>query len=164
MRFRTLSLLVLAAGLASTAGAHAQVQPFGQGFDGWVFTATTEKPGVVNCRATRKVGGREDIIAMRNDHKPYLSVNAEGRKGKFPGTIVNIPGKPRNVYEWKVPGEANGIRMWFVMDPSMVSEIAAVGTYLFSLPDSEDTGTVPLGKRAADAWERVNQCVNANGG
>ncbi|MDK9697237.1 MAG: hypothetical protein OEL76_12670 [Siculibacillus sp.] len=156
-------LLALAAGIASTSAASAQSRLFGQGFDGWTFTATTERPGVVNCRATRKVGGRDDIMAMRNDWKPYLSIAAEGRRGKWPGTYVYVPGKKH--LEWRVPAEANGARMWFPMpDFGTVGDIAAAGVYEFSVPDSEDTGRIPLGKRAGEAWERVNQCVLANGG
>lgn len=151
----------LAAGLASTATAQAQTKAFCAGFDGWTFTATVEKPGVVNCRATRRVGRRDDIMAMRNDFKPYLSVAAEGRRGKFPGTYISVPGKPQ--YVWRVPGEANGARMWFLMpDFGVVGDIAQAGVYEFALPDSEDTGRVPLGKRAAEAWERVNQCAVAH--
>ncbi|MFG1358572.1 hypothetical protein [Xanthobacter pseudotagetidis] len=45
-----------------------------------------------------------------------------------------------------------------------MSDIAAAGVFTWSLMDSEDDGKVNLGKRAADAWECVNQCVNANGG
>lgn len=119
---------------------------------------------MVNCRATRKVGGREDIVAMRNDHKPYLSVKAEGRKGKWPGTIVNVPGKPRGVLEWQSPAEANGIRMWFPIEAGAVDQIAAAGAFEWSLTDTEDTAKVSLGRRAAEAWERVNRCVLANGG
>ena len=147
----------------AAAGAVGQARLFGQGFDGWSFTATTEKPGVVNCRAIRKIGGREDIMAMRTDWKPYLSINAEGRRGKWKDMYILVPGKKH--LEWQVPAEANGARFWFVMpDFGVVGEIAAAGIYEFAVPDSEDTAKVPLGKRAAEAWERVNQCVAANGG
>lgn len=140
-----------------------QVRPFGEGFDGWSFTATTEKPGVVNCRAIRKLAGREDIMAMRNDWKPYLSVRAEGRRGKWNDMSILLPSKKSR--EWRVPSEANGDRLWFTMpDSRVVGEIAAAGSYQFAVPDDEDMGTVPLGKRAAEAWERVNKCVKANGG
>ena len=109
----------------------------------------------------RKVGGREDIIAMHNDSRtPYLSVKAEGRKGKWPGTIVRVPGKPP---EWKSPAEANGVRMWFPLEAGAINLIAAAGAYEWSLTDTEDTAKVNLGKRAADAWERVNICVTKNG-
>jgi len=149
--------------VAPAAGAVGQARPFGQGFDGWTFTATTERPGVVNCRAIRKVGGREDIMAMRTDWKPYLSIDAEGRRGKWKDMYILIPGKRH--LEWRVPAEANGARFWFLMpDFGVVGEIAANGVYEFAVPDSEDTAKVPLGRRAAEAWERVNQCVAANGG
>lgn len=147
---------------APAAAAVGQARLYGAGFDGWSFTATVEKPGVVNCRAIRKVGGREDIMAMRNDMKPYLSIKGEGRQGRWPGTLVSIPGKPQ--YQWRVTSEANGARMWFTMpDFGVVGDIAAAGVYEFHMPDSEETGRIPLGKRAADAWERVNQCAVANG-
>ncbi|WP_296582216.1 hypothetical protein [Xanthobacter sp.] len=164
MKTGILAALAVAATLATTAGAQAQVKPYGAGFDGWNFTATTEKPGLVNCRATRRVGGRDDIIARRTDGEVYLSVKAEGRKGDFKGTIINVPGKPRGMLEWTVPGGANGARMWFTMPFVAIDHIVAAGAYQFSLPDSEDVGTVNLGKRAKEAWARVNQCVQANGG
>ncbi|WP_127089430.1 hypothetical protein [Aquabacter cavernae] len=156
------AILVCAMGIASVASAHAQTKPFGPGFDGWSFTATTEKPGLVVCRATRTAGNREDILGMRNDLKPYFSVKAEGRKGKWPGTIINVPGKPRGVLEWTSTGEANGIRMWFPLPTSAVDRIVEAGAFEFSLPDTEDSGKVNLGKRAMDAWVRVHECVKAN--
>lgn len=159
-----LPILAFAVCLASPSVALAQSRAFGPGFDGWSFSATTERPGVVNCRAAHKVGGREDIIAMRNDHKPYLSVKGEGRKGKWPGSTVYVPGKPRGVLEWRTDAEANGARLWFPMEPGGIDEIAAAGAFEFSLADTEDTAKVALGRRAAEAWERVNQCVIANGG
>lgn len=166
MKTGLLAALAVAATLATAGGAQAQAQvkPFGAGFDGWIFTATTEKPGLVNCRATRRVGGRDDIIARRTDGDVYLSVKAEGRNGNFKGTIINVPGKPRGMLEWTVPGAANGQRMWFTMPFFAIDHIVAAGAYQFSLPDSEDVGTVNLGKRAKEAWARVNQCVQANGG
>lgn len=161
MRSKLPYALALVAGLASLSAAQAQSRPYGPGFDGWTFTATVEKPGVVNCRATRKVGGREDILAMRNDMKPYLSIKGEGRRGRWPGTLVSIPGRPQ--YQWRVTSEANGARMWFPMpDFGTVGDIAAAGVFEFHMPDSEDTGRIPLGKRAPDAWERVNQCAVAH--
>ena len=148
---------------AAAAGAVGKPRPFGQGFDGWTFTATTEKPGVVNCRATRKVGGREDIMAMRTDRKPYLSIEAQGRRGKWTDMYVAVPGRRDLV--WQVPAEANGTRLWFLVpDVGIVRKIAAAGIYEFSVPDSEDTAKIPLGKRAVEAWDRVDGCVRANGG
>jgi len=164
MKTGLLAALTVAATLATAGGAQAQVKPYGAGFDGWNFTATTEKSGIINCRATRKVGNRDDIIARRTDGEVYLSVKAEGRKGDFKGTIINVPGKPRGMLEWTVPGGANGARMWFTMPFVAIDHIVAAGAYQFSLPDSEDVGTVNLGKRAKEAWARVNQCVQANGG
>lgn len=139
-----------------------QARPFGQGFDGWSFTATTEQPGLVNCRAIRKVGGREDIMAMRTDGNLYFSVAAEGRRGKWPNMYVMLPGAKKR--EWRLPSEANGQRFWFTLpDVGTAAQIAAAGQYQFAVPDDEDTGTVPLGKRAGEAWERVRQCIKANG-
>lgn len=165
MRRSVLTGLALGAGLLVPALAQAQTTPFGQGFDGWTFTATKEPNGVTACRATRKVGGREDIIGMRTNHtKPYISFKADGRKGKWPNVIIAVPGKPRGVLEWTTPGEANGIRMWFPLEFGAMTEIAAAGAVEWALPNTEDTATVNLGKRAGEAFERVNQCVNANGG
>lgn len=138
-------------------------RPFGEGFDGWSFTATTESPEVVNCRAIRKVGGREDILAMRTDDKLYFSVEAEGRRGKWTNMylMVAVPQKR----EWRLASEANGLRLWFTMpDVRTADAIAAAGQYQYSVPDDEYTGTVPLGRRAGEAWARVKQCVKANGG
>lgn len=159
------SILALASTLAALAtAAEAQVVPFGSGFDGWVFTATTERPGVVNCRATRRVGGRDDIIAMRTDWKPYLSVMAEGRKGKWPGSLAYLPGRPRTAPEWTVTAEANGVRLWLPIEPGAIDVITRAGVYELSLNDTEDTIRVPLGHRAGEAWARVHDCVRANGG
>ena len=168
MRRTFLTGLALAAGLIAPllapAAAQAQTKPFGAGFDGWEFTATREANGVVNCRAVRRAGGREDILAMRTDRHTYISMKGEGRKGKWPRSVVAVPGKPKGVADWSVTAEANGSRLWFVLDYGAVSDIANAGFFTWSLMDSEDDGKVNLGKRAGEAWERVNQCVNANGG
>ncbi|MFG1422364.1 hypothetical protein [Roseixanthobacter liquoris] len=148
---------------ALTAAASAQaVKPYGQGFDGWVFTVTQEKPDLFNCRATRKLGGREDIMALRTNMDGYLSVKSEGRTGKFKGTLVNVIGQPRGRLEWTVTAEAAGPRMWFPLDLGAIGTLAAAGGFEFSLGDTEDTGKVNLGKRAGEAWARVNQCAIAS--
>lgn len=159
-----MALLVLAAGLAWTATAQAQTKPFGQPIDGWVFTATTERPGVVNCRAQRKAGGRDDILALRNDWKGYFSINAEGRKGKWPRSVVNLPGRPGKRMEWTSTAEANGLRLWFPLEKGALDEIFNAGAFEWSLMDSEDDGKFNVGRRGGEVWERVNQCVLANGG
>lgn len=163
MRFTALSVLALAT-LAITSGAEAQVKPFGAGFDGWGFTATIERPGMVNCRATRRVAGRDDIISMRTGGATYLSVKADGRKGKWPGSIVYIPGKPRGSAQWTLTAEANGTRLWVPVDAAAIDVISVAGTYEISLNDTEDTLRVPLGRNAAKAWARVNECMHAHGG
>ena len=141
-----------------------QEGPYGKPVGPWQITVTEEKPGVVNCRAVRKQGARLDIMAMRNDGSdPYLSVNAEGRNGKWPDTLINVPGQPPGVQEWRVTGEANGKRMWFALGAVTISELADAGAFQFSLPDSEDSGVTLLGKDAPAAWSRVNDCVFANG-
>jgi hypothetical protein len=168
MRRNVLTALALAAGLLAPAlapaVAQAQTKPFGAGFDGWEFTATRESKTIVNCRAVRRAGGREDILAMRSDRHTYISINGEGRNGKWPKSVVAVPGKPKGVADWSVTAQANGARLWFLLDYGAVSDIANAGVFTWSLMDSEDDGKVNLGKRSADAWERVNQCVNANGG
>lgn len=152
------------AAASAAAGKLGQERPYGQPVGPWKITVTEEKPGVVNCRAVRKAGQRLDIMAMRNNGTdPYLSVEAEGRNGKFPGTIINVPGQPPGVQEWQSDGEANGKRMWFPLGAVTISELADAGAFQFSLPDSEDSGVVLLGKDAPAAWNRVNDCVFANG-
>ena len=159
----TMSGLMPSAATAASAKL-GQERPYGKPVGPWKITVTEEKPGIVNCRAVRKAGTRLDIMAMRNDGTdPYLSVDAEGRKGKFPGTIINVPGQPRGVQEWESDGAANGKRMWFPVGAVTISELADAGAFQFSLPDSEDTGVVLLGKDAPAAWNRVNDCVFANG-
>lgn len=136
-------------------------RPFGPGFDGWDFTATTYQAGVT-CRAIRRVGGRDDIMAMTTSQDGYFSVSAEGRRGKWDGMYVMVPGPKKR--EWRMHSEANGLRLWFTMpDVRTAAEIAAAGQYQFSVPDDEYTETVPLGKRATEALERVKQCIKANG-
>lgn len=147
-----------------TSAASAQTKPFGANLDGWSFTATTEKPGMVNCRAIRKAGGREDTMALRSNWQGYFSVKAEGRKGKWPKSIVNAPGQPRGRLEFETTAEANGGRMWFPLDKGVLDELANRGGFEWSLGDTEDSGKVVFGPKGGQIWERVNQCVLKNGG
>lgn len=166
MRLTSTLGLAIAAVLAGASGVQAQgkERPFAPGFDGWTFTVAQEQPRIANCRAVRKNGNNMVIMALRSNWQGYFSVNADGRKGKWPGTIVNIPGKPPGVMEWRTTGEANGARMWFAVEKGALDEMANAGAFEWSLPDSEDHATVRLGRRSADAWGVVNKCVLANGG
>ena len=139
-------------------------QPFGAGFDNWTFTKTLEKPGLTNCRASRRVGGRDDIMAMRTDGNSYLSVRAEGRNAKYKESIVVPFREPKNGQQWDLTVEANGTRMWFPLPPGGIDIIASRGGYEVLLGGTEDRDRVDLGKRAMDAWKRVRECVVASGG
>jgi hypothetical protein len=152
------------ASLSSIAMAQNGVQPFGNGFDNWSFTRVKEPSGVTNCRATRRVGGRDDIMAMRTDGYSYLSVRAEGRKGKFPKSIVVPLREPANGMQWDLAVEADGKRMWMIMPPAAIEIIASKGGYDVLLGGSEDRDDVNLGKSAPAAWKRVKECVVASGG
>lgn len=155
----SLIALLFAAALISPATAQP-AKPFGKGFENWTFTQTTEKNGLVNCRATRRIAGREDIVAMRTNNQPYLSVSAEQRKGKYLDSFITSGG-----IEWKVTAEANGVRLWFVpLLKNAVELIMTQGSYEFFLGGTEDRDKVNLGKSAAAAWARVKECVAANGG
>ena len=127
--------------------------------------ATKEPSGVTNCRAFRRVGGRDDILAMRTNGHSYLSVRAEGRKGKFRNSIV---GSPAGAGERHAMGpHGRGRREAHVgrdaaggdRDPS-----PRKGGYTMLLGGSEDRDDVNLGKSAPAAWKRVKECVVASGG
>jgi hypothetical protein len=151
-------------GLSSMALAQGGPQPFGKGFDNWNFSREKEPSGVANCRAFRRVGGRDDIMAMRSDGQSYLSVRAEGRKAKFRDSIVVPLREPANGMQWDLTVEADGKRMWVVMPPAAIETIAAKGGYSVLLGGSEDRDDVNLGKSAPAAWKRVKECVVASGG
>ncbi|WP_428679206.1 hypothetical protein [Reyranella sp.] len=152
------------AGLSSMALAQGGPQPYGKGFDSWAFTRTKEQSGVTNCRGFRRVGGRDDILAMRTDGHSYLSVRAEGRKGKFPNSIVVPLREPANGMQWDLLVEADGKRMWMILPPAAIETIAAKGGYSVLLGGSEDRDDVDLGKSAPAAWKRVKECIVASGG
>jgi len=152
------------AGLTVPALAQGGAQPYGKGFDSWNFSRTKEQSGVTNCRAFRRVGGRDDIMAMRTDGHSYLSVRAEGRKGKFPNSIVVPLREPANGMQWDLLVEADGKRMWMTLPPAAIETIAAKGGYAVLLGGSEDRDDVTLGKSAPAAWKRVKECIVASGG
>ena len=152
------------AGLSSMALAQSGPQPYGKGFDSWAFTRTKEQSGVTNCRGFRRVGGRDDILAMRTDGHSYLSVRAEGRKGKFPNSIVVPLHEPANGMQWDLLVEADGKRMWMILPPAAIETIAAKGGYTVLLGGSEDRDDVNLGKSAPAAWKRIKECIVASGG
>jgi hypothetical protein len=148
-----------------SSGAWAQAQVIGKGFDNWSFTQEKEGKGVVNCRANHRVGGRDDIMAMRTDGHSYLSVRAEGRKAKYRNSIIVPLREPANGQQWdNIMVEANGARMWVEMPPAAIEIIAARGGYSMLLGGTEDRDDVNLGKSAAAAWKRVKECVVNNGG
>lgn len=154
------SVAVAALALASISPAVAgKPQPFGNNFEKWMFSQTDEGNGVVNCRAHHRPGGRDDIIAMRNDGHSYMSVKANGRDGEFPETIIESGG-----IQWTVDAAANGQRLWFTMEPNAIDSIAGEGSYKIYLGGSEEYEAVKLGNRTNDAWARVQECVSANGG
>ncbi|NQW53969.1 MAG: hypothetical protein HQ465_22295 [Rhodospirillales bacterium] len=151
-------------GLSSMALAQGGPQPFGKGFDNWNFSWEKEPSGLTNCRAFRRVGGRDDIMAMRTDGQSYLSVRAEGRNGKFPKSIVVPLREPANGMQWDLLVEADGKRMLMIMPPAAIETIAAKGGFTVLLGGSEDRDDVNLGKSAPAAWKRVKECVVASGG
>lgn len=154
------TLVVSALALASiSAAAAGKPQPFGNNFEKWMFSQTDEGKGVVNCRAHHRPSGRDDIVAMRTDGHSYLSVKANGRDGEFPETIIESGG-----IQWTVDAGADGKRLWFVMEPNAIDTIAMEGGYKLYLGGVEEYEAVKLGNRAAEAWSRVLECVDANGG
>lgn len=152
------------AGSSTVALAQGSPQPYGKGFDSWAFTRTKEPGGVTNCRAFRRVGGRDDIMAMRTDGHSYISVRAEGRKGKFSKSIVVPLREPANGMQWDLLIEADGKRMWAILPPAAIEIIAAKGGYSMLLGGSEDRDDVNLGKSASVAWKRVKECIVDSGG
>ncbi|WP_134188231.1 MULTISPECIES: hypothetical protein [unclassified Methylosinus] len=159
-----LPLLVVAATLVCASPAPAQVKGFGPGFDNWNFTATKEGKGVTNCRATRRVGGRDDIIALKTDRKDYVSVRAEDRKGRWAESFIVPFREPSNGQQYPGTVEADGKRMWMLVDRNFIETIMQRGGYDLYLGGSEDTDKAPLGSQAAKAFIRLKECIVANGG
>jgi hypothetical protein len=155
---------ILAAALAVASIGSAAAQPragsYGAPIESWTFSWTDEARGVVNCRAIRKAGGREDILAMRTRGGPYVSVRGNGRIGKYRDSIVES-----GAITWTVPAEANGARLWFSdLLPAAIETIAARGGFTYYLGGTEDTEKVNLGRSAAAAWARVKECTARFGG
>ncbi|TGD95120.1 hypothetical protein [Methylobacterium nonmethylotrophicum] len=144
--------------------AAAQTSGFGPGFDNWNFTATKERNGVTNCRATRKVGGRDDIIALKTDRTDYVSVRAEGRTGKWRDSFIVPFREPKNGQQMPGTIEANGQRMWMPVDRNFIETLMKRGGYEMYLGGSEDRDSAPLGGQAAKAFIRLKECIVANGG
>jgi hypothetical protein len=154
------SAVVAACLMAATGPGAAQSKPFGKGFDGWSFSQTREGKGVTNCRAFHRVGGRDDIAAMRTDGVPYLSVKAEGRSGRYEESLIDAAG-----ITWTVTAQADGKRLWFSgLSPAAVEIIMESGGYDFYLGGTEDGDEVRFGRRGADAWARVEECVRVSRG
>lgn len=158
------ALVAVAAALACGTPAVAQVKGFGPGFDNWVFTATTEGNGVVNCRATRRVGGRDDILALKTDRKDYVSVRAEDRKGQWRDSFIVPFREPKNGQQYPGTAAADGRRLWMLVDRNFIQTLAQRGGYEIFLGGSEDRDSVPLGSQAAKAFVRLKECIVASGG
>ena len=164
---RSFPSLALGAALAFTtlaSPALAQVKPFGPGFDGWTFTATLEADGVTNCRATRRVGGRDDILALKTDRKDYVSVRAEDRKGRWPGSFIVPFREPNNGQQHDGTAAADGKRLWMTVDRNFIEVLAQRGGFDLYLGGTEDNDKVPLGNQATKAFIRLKECIVANGG
>jgi hypothetical protein len=152
-----LAPLAVAVTLACGSPAPAQVKGFGPGFDNWNFTATKEGKGLVNCRATHRVGGRDDILALRTDRKDYVSVRAEDRKGRWADSFIVPFREPSNGQQYPGVVEADGKRMWMPVDRNFIEIIAQRGGYNMYLGGSEDTDKAPLGSQAAKAFIRRSE-------
>lgn len=159
-----LSLLVATvAALACASPASAQVKAFGAGFDGWNFTATKEG-NVTNCRAFRKIGGRDDIVGLRTNGMDYVSVRAEGRKGRWADSTIVPFREPPTGLQYDGLVEANGIRMWIPVNRNFIEIIMQRGGYDLHLGGSEDGDRVPFGGQGAKAFIRLKECIVANRG
>ena len=160
----SVAALSVALALTGSAAMAETSQPFGKGFDGWSFNRTDEGKGVVNCRAFHRVGGRDDILAMRTDGWTYVSVRAEGRRGKYAESFIVPFREPRNGQQWDALAEANGVRLWFALPAYGIEVVATRGGYTLYLGGTEDREEVNLGKSALAAWKRVRECIVASGG
>lgn len=158
------AVLGIGAALSCAGPAAAQVKGFGPGFDNWTFTAANEGRGVTNCRATRRVGGRDDIIALKTDRTDYVSVRAEGRTGKWPDSFIVPFREPKNGQQYPGTVQANGQRMWMPVDRNFIETLMQRGGYQLYLGGSEDTDKVPLGAQAMKAFIRLKECIVASGG
>lgn len=149
--------------LSGAMPAAAQQEPFGQGFENWQFTQAAEQKGkVINCRAIRKIGGRLDILAFKSDGTGYVSVNANGMKGRFPkSTVATAQGK-----FGAVTAVADGPRLVFgPLQDLTLDAIAQQGWYVWTVPGPfARSERVDLGKRATQAVDRIFACIKANGG
>lgn len=156
--------LAIVTTVACAGPALAQSQPFGPGFDNWTFSATREARGVTNCRAVRKVGGRDDIVALKTDGQDYMSVRADGRTGKWPGSFMVPFREPSSGMQYDMTAEANGQRMWFPTSRGFIELVMRRGGYEWFMGGTEDRDRVPLGGSAAKAFVRLQECIVASGG
>lgn len=138
----------------SAAAAHAQQQPVNANVPGWRFSSELEPSGFVNCRAATDSNGLGAIAAQRNNGEAYLSLAAQGLRGRFPNSRIVSNGAT-----WSVMAEANGARLWFTGIPANgVERIMANGFYEFILSNGQ-RNSVDLTNRGAAAWAVVRRCV-----
>jgi len=158
---KNLSKALAAAGMlagAAASPAHAEQEPFGEGFSGWRFTQEALKDGGIDCRAILKRGKQEYIMAMLSDGDGYVSVNSPGLKGKFPNSRLNLAQGPVTVTATASPERL----VFSSLNEFTIDQIAQEGGYVWVLPKLDKSAEVDLGNRATDAINRVYECIAAN--
>ena len=156
MVLRSLLLATFMSTALLATAAHAQQQPVNANVPGWRFTSELESSGYVNCRAATGSDGLGAIVAQRNNGEAYLSIAAQGLRGRFPNSRIVSNGAI-----WSVMAEANGNRLWFTGIPATgVERIMANGNYEFILSNGQ-RNSVDLTNRGTAAWAVVRRCVRS---
>jgi len=156
MILRSLLLAAVMSAVLIAPAAHAQQEPVSANVPGWRFTSEFERSGYVNCRAITGSGGLGAIVAQRNNGEAYLSISAQGLRGRFPNSRI-----VSNGVTWPVMAEANGDRLWFTgISANGVERIMANGFYEFILSNGQ-RNSVDLTNRGSAAWAVVRRCVRS---
>lgn len=153
--------LPAAALLATIAAAPALAgeEPYGQGFAGWKFTQHDDRPGRINCRAL--LGS--NLMSMSTDGGTYVSTTSPIPKGNYEESSVVFAGSTEMVNAWS--GGVGG-RLVLYVDQDTMGKIAWNGSYTWrvAVGNSIKTGTVIFNNSALKAFQRMKECVAANGG
>ena len=151
------ALIAMLAGLALAMPSQAGVEPYGEGFDGWIFTQA-DQDGGVNCRG--KSG--TNILARNTNGNAYVSIPAgKIAKGKFPESTLEIGPSAE-----MIDAQSFGDRLLFFVDDTVLEQIAVNRGYKWRILVAGQlrSGTVKLNNSATSALERVMECVSTNGG
>ena len=91
-------------------------------------------------------------------------MRAESRKGRWRDSFIVPFREPSNGQQYPGTVEADGLRMWMLVDRNFIETLMQRGGYSLYLGGSEDTEKVSLGNQAAKAFIRLKDCIIAHGG